>query len=125
MNHNENEGWVFFREFWKYDPENSLKDYYYDSDESEPEIKALFRNEVRTEVIELNLKSETKTPDTSNNIPKRNKTPEFLVQMRKRQMIRAEKREEIRKVHVQKAEEKKRQVYWHILQYGLSANLVF
>ena len=106
-----------FREFWKYDPENSLKDYYYDSDESEPEIKALFRNEVRTEeVIELNLRNETKTPDTSkgtqmsNNIPKRNRTPEFLVQMRKRQMIRAEKREEIRKVHEQKAEEKKRQV---------------
>ena len=77
----------------------------------------MFRNEVRTEeVIELNLRNETKTPDTSkgtqmsNNIPKRNRTPEFLVQMRKRQMIRAEKREEIRKVHEQKAEEKKRQV---------------
>ena len=81
----------------------------------------MFRNEARTEeVIELNLRNETKTPDTSkgtqmsNNIPKRNRTPEFLVQMRKRQMIRAEKREEIRKVHEQKAEEKKRQVNYKL-----------
>ena len=39
------------------------------------------------------------------------KTPTFLVQMRKRQQERAEKREEIRKFHEFRAEEKRRQAY--------------
>ena len=41
---------------------------------------------------------DTRTLDNKDQ-PKRIQTPEFLVQMRKRQMERAEKREEIRQVH--------------------------
>ena len=41
---------------------------------------------------------ETRTLDNKSQ-PKRTQTPEFLIEMRKRQMERAEKREEIRKVH--------------------------
>ena len=88
-----------FREFWKYDPENCLKEYHYESDDddSEAELKALFTDD-NIENDSTKPRIETRTLDNKDQT-KRTQTPEFLVQMRKRQMERAEKREEIRKVH--------------------------
>lgn len=71
----------------------------YDSDNSEPEIKRLFDSVLGDKDIENHEEN------------KRTKTPSFLVQMRKRQQERAEKREEIKKYHELKAAEKQRQAY--------------
>lgn len=90
---------TIYREFWKYDPENCLKEYHYESDDddSEAELKALFTDD-NIENDSTKPRIETRTLDNKDQT-KRTQTPEFLVQMRKRQMERAEKREEIRKVH--------------------------
>ena len=100
---------LIFREFWRYDPENTLKEFHYESDEdSEAELKALFIEDEQSNenskiilskprVETRNIESKEEQNKKNNNQNNRNPTPEFLVEMKKRQMARAEKREEIRK----------------------------
>ena len=89
------------REFWRHDGSES---------DSEPELRQLFDEE--GEIMEdMEEEFDLKSEDTNSRLSKRNKTPAFLVQMRKRQLERAEKREEIRKLHELRDAEKKRQTF--------------
>ena len=81
----------------------------YESDSSEPEIKKLFNPDgINTSDVSDHGNDSRMTDVSVKNKPL---TPTFLIQMRKRQLERAEKREEIRKHHELKAEEKKRKAF--------------
>ena len=89
-----------FRDFWRASQEQNE-----DSDSSEPEISRLFNPE---------FENDNNLEELENEESKRHpKTPAFLIQMRKRQAERAEKREEIKKYHELREQEKKRQVGIH------------
>ena len=82
----------------------------YDSDTSEPEIAKLFNGE--KDIPEQG--QDSRIPDsrmTENSVKSKNLTPTFLVEMRKRQQERAERREEIKRLHQERAEEKRRQTF--------------
>ena len=80
-----------FREFWGHDQNPQ-----YESDSSEPEIAKLFNTDVS------DPSGNSRIPDsrmTENSVKIKNLTPTFIVDMRKRQQERAERREEIKKLH--------------------------
>ena len=95
------------REFWRHNGSDS-------ESESESELRQLFDEGEDHQVLEddmeeFDMHSENSKRSPSNRMRNKwNKTPDFLVEMRKRQLERAEKREEIRKLHELKEAEKKR-----------------
>ena len=88
----------FFREFWGHDETQQ-----YESDSSEPEIRKLFNSDIANDGRDSIM-----TDGSSKNKPL---TPTFLIEMRKRQQERAERREEIRKIHDARADEKRRKAF--------------
>lgn len=90
------------KEFWRH---HNADDDEYDSESSEPELKKLFQSDL----LDDSLPEVDKESCYSEK--KRAQTPPFLVQMRKRQEERAEKREEIRKYHELREAELKRQSF--------------
>ena len=107
-----------FREFLGNDQNQQ-----YDSDTSEPEIAKLFNGE--KDIPEQG--QDSRIPDsrmTENSVKSKNLTPTFLVEMRKRQQERAERREEIKRLHQERAEEKRRQTFEaETLRQGLMYSL--
>ena len=94
------------REFWRHT--NSDEE---ENSESESELQKLFDEKYEENEDDFDLEPDNSEMGYKETPSKRNKTPPFLVQMRKRQMERAEKREEIRKLHELREAEKKRQTY--------------
>ena len=96
------------REFWRHTNGSDSES------DSEPELRQLFDENEKdledTEEFDLYSENSKRSPNSTRR-NKLNKTPEFLVEMRKRQLERAEKREEIRKLHELKEAEKKRQTF--------------
>ncbi len=86
------------KEFWRHNDNCG-----FDSDTSDPEIKQLFKSELFDDSPRRSEKDDCDR--------KKPVTPQFLIEMRKRQLERAEKREEIRKIHELKEAEKKRQAH--------------
>ena len=93
-----NDNVFFFREFWGHDESQQ-----YESDSSEPEIRKLFNSDIANDGRDSIM-----TDGSSKNKPL---TPTFLIEMRKRQQERAERREEIRKIHDARADEKRRKAF--------------